>query len=465
MPTAAEAAVTGGERGQDGVAAALLLAHAWLERGQPAAAARHVERIAAQYPEHPQVLRWRAFMSLHDGDIQGALTRMRQAAAQLQDKSLNREAELLASLAGEPVPAPDLPDLPDQPGGKLRLSGRWTRSHHRSGWRYATEALHGLHHRDGVLFEGFLEQAFAWEHPRAGIRPGPELLAALRHSNGPDRLTSEELRRVPYREPWVGVLHNPPAMPNWFHPKEAPQTILAKPIWRDSLEHCIGLFTLSQYAADWLRETTGKPVSALLHPTETPALRFDFERFVANPNKRVVQIGWWLRRLSAIDRLPLAANNALGYRKLRLLPAFFSGSDDYLAGLHAAEIQRDGAPDARYSDNTAQRRHLPNDAYDALLAGNIAFVDLYDASANNAVIECLVRGTPLLVNPLPAVREYLGDGYPLYYQDLEQAATLALDLGRLRAAHQYLLQRAAELPLDAASFRRSVEDSEVYQLL
>ena len=76
-----------------------------------------------------------------------------------------------------------------------------------------------------------------------------------------------------------------------------------------------------------------------------------------------------------------------------------------------------------------------------------------------------MRATPLLVNPLPAVREYLGDGYPLYYDDLDQAAALAQDLGRLRAAHQWLTERASQHPLDAAAFRRAVCDSEVYQLL
>ena len=108
---------------------------------------------------------------------------------------------------------------------------------------------------------------------------------------------------------------------------------------------------------------------------------------------------------------------------------------------------------------------MPNDAFDQLLAENIAFVSLYDASATNAVIECLVRATPLLVNPLPAVREYLGDGYPLYFDDLRQAAAMAQDLGRLKAAHDWLRERRAACPLDAAAFRRALVESEVYRLL
>ena len=69
-------------------------------------------------------------------------------------------------------------------------------------------------------------------------------------------------------------------------------------------------------------------MTALVHPTESPTLRFDLERFLANPDKRIVQVGWWLRRLASIHRLPLDADNRLGYRKLRLVPDFAPGAEN-----------------------------------------------------------------------------------------------------------------------------------------
>ena len=59
--------------------------------------------------------------------------------------------------------------------------------------------------------------------------------------------------------------------------------------------------------------------------------------------------------------------------------------------------------------------HLDNNDYDVLLSQNIVFLDLYDTSANNAVIECIARGTPLLINRHPATIEYLGEKYPFYF--------------------------------------------------
>jgi hypothetical protein len=57
----------------------------------------------------------------------------------------------------------------------------------------------------------------------------------------------------------------------------------------------------------------------------------------------------------------------------------------------------------------------------------------------------LARGTPLLVNRLPAVEEYLGPDYPLFYADLSQIESL-LEPSRLQAASGHLLWRASVLP-------------------
>ena len=79
-----------------------------------------------------------------------------------------------------------------------------------------------------------------------------------------------------------------------------------------------------------------------------------------------------------------------------------------------------GSPAARISGH---RKQLLTKS--ALLCRNIAFVELHDAGANNTVVECIARATPLLVNKLPSVVEYLGAGYPFYYDSLEEAAEKA----------------------------------------
>jgi hypothetical protein len=439
--------------------AAFTFGWAWFERGCDDAAAEHFSRALDRDPDHPRAHRGLAYLKIRAADLAGAVTHM-AAAVRMghDDEALAIQFARLRELAGL---APEPADLPANPDGRIRFTRRLDWQHHRSGWAYALGALYPLHNPNGIRFEDFVEEPFGWDHPTGGVRSGPELLEALRRPTYEGRLTAEERRVIPIREPWIGVFHNPPGMPRDYHYKHSPQAIMAKPVWRESAKACLGLFALSEYHAEWLRRATGKPVSALLHPTERPERTFDFDRFAANRQKQIIQIGWWLRSQSAIYRLPIPADNPLGYRKLRLVPNVFPGADKYLRMMIARELFALGQPAAEAAANTAVRRHVSDAEYDELLSANIVLVQLLDASANNTVVECLARATPILVNPLPAVREYLGEDYPLYFDDLDQAAAMALDTGRLRAAHLHLAGSAIRDRLDAASFRRSFEDSEV----
>ena len=60
----------------------------------------------------------------------------------------------------------------------------------------------------------------------------------------------------------------------------------------------------------------------------------------------------------------------------------------------------------------------------ACLSSSVVLCLLYATAANNVVIECIARATPILVNPLAAVVEYLGPDYPLYACDEDEAALL-----------------------------------------
>jgi hypothetical protein len=88
---------------------------------------------------------------------------------------------------------------------------------------------------------------------------------------------------------------------------------------------------------------------------------------------------------------------------------------------------------------------LTNEQYDDLLTKNIVFINLVDASAVNTVIECIVRNTPIVVNDHPAVKEMLGEDYPLYYTsniDLyntnKEIETLLTNTNNIKKANKYL---------------------------
>ena len=79
------------------------------------------------------------------------------------------------------------------------------------------------------------------------------------------------------------------------------------------------------------------------------------------------------------------------------------------------------------------------------------------ASANNVVIESILRCAPLIINRHPAVEEYLGKGYPLFFDHIEEVADL-LETDTILSAHQYL-EKLDKAPFTGESFMTTVSDS------
>lgn len=308
--------------------------------------------------------------------------------------------------------------------------------YHRFGWRMATQSLRPLFNRKGILFDSFLDRTFSRKDEK-----------------------NPEKEKLPYQEPWIGIFHNPPHAPDWAPIRYQLHEILALPEFQESLPHCKGLFALSEHLVAYLREKTGKPVSVLYHPTELAVPQFDMEAFLHNPFRKVCQLGFWLRRLNSIYQLPLEKGI---YRKILLLPP-----QDIFATINRIRMEEQKRFDLifeeKYFDNTFGIRHLSADDYDDLLTKNIAFLDLYDASANNSIIECIARATPILVNRIAPTVEYLGEDYPFYFASLEEAAAKALDFQLVEQTHHYLKNWHVREKLTAQYFIDSFVSSEVYQ--
>jgi hypothetical protein len=316
------------------------------------------------------------------------------------------------------------------PGPKLKLIDHDVRREHRSGWRYAIESLAPLACDNGITTDTFIESSFVWHVGK--------------------KTASGEL---PYRRPWIGFLHNPVGIPEWHEYRSAPQVLFTQRTWQESLESCRGIITLSEDFAQWVRRYVQAPVQALVHPTEEPLQWFSFEAYTENPNKRVIQVGWWLRRMTSIHRLPLRKLTAA------VLEPVGPNKIEEFRDVLRRERTCLGLPDV--GTPAESLRYRTPEGFDQLLAENLAFADLFDATANNTVIECIVRHTPLLVNPLPAVLEYLGSQYPFYFTSLDEAARKAEDLGCVKAACDYL----AALPKDKFTgeyFCNSLAQSKLY---
>lgn len=333
--------------------------------------------------------------------------------------------------------------------------------YHRSGWSYVIGGLMNLDashlgRNSDIMLDTYVDRSFHWGYD------------ILKH-----------IGVVSYDKPWYGFIHH---TFDETHSEFNCVKLFQNQDFIKSLDHCKGLFALSNYLANQLRNALNKldlpqqvPVHILYHPMEFVTNNFTMTKFLANPNKSVVQIGAWLRNPYAIYELPLAADTGLQKVALKgkemdqyFPPANFldeaenllikrdwtNGTPTQLCG---SSICRDilCRPDnnnssvnkycqglfnmiVRHLESVKIVDRLSNDDYDKLLSENIVFLYLVDCSAVNTVIECVVRGTVLIVNRQPALEEILGENYPGFYDSLKEAADMCADISRLTVIANYL---------------------------
>jgi hypothetical protein len=203
-----------------------------------------------------------------------------------------------------------------------------------------------------------------------------------------------------------------------------------------TIDKFVALFTFSNYAKKYIsdeffRRAVQVPLSVLRHPVSfnTHAL-FDPKKFLSNEDKKLIQLGQQLRYHSAIYRINTQ------YKKI-WLPGF---NDQEKAHGFVTQELTELKIDTEINFNEVQLLYLDNyKDYDTLLDKNIVLIYVKDANANNSVLECIVRNTPFVINKHPAIVEYLGHDYPLYFNEVNDIQGLLTD-DTIIQAYNYLYE-------------------------
>ncbi|SKB15711.1 hypothetical protein PL11201_80020 [Planktothrix sp. PCC 11201] len=280
---------------------------------------------------------------------------------------------------------------------------------------------------DGIKFIPFIERYFVWgDHEGEAASTNPQ----------------------PLDKEWIGVIHVPFDSPVWFEPYNSPEYIFQTQLWIDSLPFCKGLICLTQDLQKDLQEWyPDLPTLAVNFPTELNHVKFfDFTAYQKYP--RVVQVGDWLRKLQSIYQL-----HTESHQKLILIKPC---TREYMR----REIEVFG--DYR-NDSVTELEFVSNQEYDSLLSSSVVLCLLYATAANNVVIECIARGTPILINPLPSVVEYLGENYPLYVKDVHEAEIVLNKENQIKAASDYLLKRRNDIDLSFEGWLKKIAESNFYK--
>lgn len=220
--------------------------------------------------------------------------------------------------------------------------------------------------------------------------------------------------RKPIRSAWKGILHNviEYPSPNPFNCRILSlEELVLSEFFLESMANCRGLWTLSEHTANYLAGKLGRRVGNLVHPAHPTASKYSHASFMASP--KVVMIGQWMRRHESMNELDVGIPKKV----------VACGEESLYKRL----------------DKTVEiLPFLGPSQYDAILSSSLIFLDFYDVAACNTVLECLMANTPLIVRKLPAIVEYLGEGYPLYYEGMEEASKKASDIRKILLAHVYL---------------------------
>lgn len=244
---------------------------------------------------------------------------------------------------------------------------------------------------------------------------------------------------------WCGFLHNvisyPEEYPSKYRDKIYSLEALVKENWfKQSLERCEGIWTLTRHTAAFLQQHISVPVEAVWHPCvqENGCWKGN--------SKTVVSLGQWMRRHHSNPNLRLP-------RSFRKVIVKVAGHD-----LDYEEMKQYCRSDAswEYWDR------LNNLQYDEILSRSIVFLDLYDVAACNVIMECIMMNTPLVVRRLPAAEEYLGRAYPLFFDSLEEAEHKIQDDIMISRANNYL-SLMDKSHLAPAAFADVISSSPIYR--
>lgn len=298
----------------------------------------------------------------------------------------------------------------------LNIANPVSFSAHRAGWGYAMNHIMKYHDPKGILLDDFIDITFGYKYK--------ENVAS---------------KKIPYKKPWIGFLHHPPTICPWYDTDYKNSidinSFLNSNEFKISAKYCECLFVLSDYLKTYLvhnfKHLKNIPIITIKHPTDLSAYKWDYKKFKAlysSNGLKVISIGYFLRNLASLFLLKSSKN----LDKI-LLPSHL---DLALQNLHNELIYK--KLDQSIDPSDVKIIDWQNDDfYDKILEQSVVFLDFYDTSCNNAIIESLVRSCPMIVNRHPAIEEYLGKEYPLFYDKLEDTKELITYDG-IQNASEYL---------------------------
>lgn len=174
---------------------------------------------------------------------------------------------------------------------------------------------------------------------------------------------------------------------------------------------------------------------------------FNMTKYVKNPNKLLIQIGHLFRKQSSIFTVKTEKHN-----KLWICEKMREREEDLKKEMEVFNISL-----IEYEREKENVQYQDFQNYHEFLSKNIVFLDLFDFTGDTVLLDCIIRNTPVIINKIDSVVEYLGSEYPLYFENLQEVPLL-LDELKIKEAHNYLKR------MDKSQFRYDFFSKKLIQI-
>jgi hypothetical protein len=163
------------------------------------------------------------------------------------------------------------------------------------------------------------------------------------------------------------------------------------------------LYTFSNYHKEYIYNNYPFYKNKLLSitfPIEITNTEKIFDINLFNKNKQIIHIGSKYRNFKHFINF----NKPSQYHKTILIKKEFEHQWNVISQKYKL-------------DEITILKELDKNEYELLFVNSCVFLYLEDANAHNIIVECIKFNTPIIINKLPSVVEYLGEDYPLYYEN------------------------------------------------
>jgi len=226
------------------------------------------------------------------------------------------------------------------------------------------------------------------------------------------------------------------------------------------------LITLSTFHKSYLLQNVSlhenTVIKSLFHPLEINLTinkgGFDIKEYLLNNNKKLYISGWWLRKYDVFLKLStekviiIKSNEGIHvqnyiYKELINLISKEQNLNKTQERLNEDLEILNKTPNSlndkyisilKNTYNTEMIYNLDESNYDNIFKNNIMFLDLYDSTANNFLLESIMNNTPILINWNHSIIEYLGEDYPFYFTNYLDAQYKLHNVEVILNTHLYL---------------------------